>query len=135
MNNEARKISQAIKEFKAEIESMVTVMGVDATEHYKQSFVDEGFTDSGIEKWKPRKREDRKRPGRAILTDTGRLRRSIRWRKFGKLGVRIQSNVPYALRHNEGLSGMPKRQFVGYSAKLNNKLVSKFNSRIKAIFK
>jgi hypothetical protein len=115
MNNEARKIAQAIKEFKVELDNMVTIMGTDATTHFKENFVKQGFDDDGVEKWKPRKRLDRRRPGRAILTDKGVLKRSIRYKRRDRLTVEMHSNrdaAPYAVRHNEGIR-MVKRQFVG----------------------
>lgn len=133
--NEARKIKQAQEEFLKSIDEMVTVMATDAVNHFKDSFTNQGFQDDVIEKWKPRKRIDRKRPGRGILIDTGKLRRSPTWRRKGKYEALITSNLPYANRHNEGLSGMTKRQFVGYSGVLNRRLVKKFDSRIKRIFK
>lgn len=182
--NEHKKIAQAKREFLKVLDEMVPVMGNDALNHFKGSFTDQGFTNESTEKWKPRKRPDRKRPGRAILIDTGRLRRSLRYRKGRKYEVVIKSNVPYAKIHNEGgeidvssrkgsgtintyvrgsggfvdgkfksgrkkkvqLLGaayetgpytikIPKRQFVGYSGKLNRRLIDKFDKRIKTIFR
>lgn len=79
---------------------------------------------------------------RAILVQTGTLRRSIRKQARGKYKVMIISNVPYANVHNEGLhsgrgSGfqMPKRQFVGYSAIMARKIENKIRMRIHSIFK
>lgn len=136
MNNEARKIKQAIKEFKVELNNMVEIMGTDATSHFKDSFVNEGFTNDSLTKWPKRKRVDRKRPGRAVLTDRGVLKRSLRYLKKGKYSVEMHTNksLPYARRHNEGLDGMPKRQFVGYSGALNKRLREKFDKRIRRIF-
>lgn len=133
--NEARKIKQAGDEFKKMLDDMVTEMGNDAVNHFKDSFTNQGFQDETIEKWAPRKRADRKRPGRGILIDSGKLRRSPVWRKSGRYSAKISSNLPYAKRHDEGLDGMPRRQFVGYSGKLNKRLIKKFDTRIKRIFK
>lgn len=134
MNNEARKIKQALNQFKGELDNMVTIMGNDAINHFKDSFTNQGFTDDSLDKWKPRKRAERKRTTRAILVKTGRLKRSLTKRQVDRLSVRVSSNVPYALRHNEGLSRMPKRQFVGYSRKLNDQLKQKFDRKIRKIF-
>lgn len=140
--NEANKIKQAIKEFNVAIDDMVTIMGNDAVNFYKDSFIQQGFVDDGLKKWKGRKRVDRKRPGRGILVDTGALRRSLRARKIDRYTIRMESNVAYSVVHNEGLrSGrgkgfvMQKRQFVGNSRTLNNRLTSKFAERINRIFK
>lgn len=130
-----KKIAQAKREFLKVLDQMVPVMGNDALNHFKDSFTNQGFTNESTEKWKPRKRQDRKRPGRAILIDTGRLRRSLRYSRLRQYTVQIQSNVPYANRHNEGLAGMPQRKFVGYSGKLNKRLIEKFDQRIKNVFR
>lgn len=129
-----KKLVTAKREFLKALDQMVPVMGNEALNHFKDSFPNQGFTNESTEKWKPRKRPDRKRPGRAILIDTGRLRRSLRYYRAKKYTAGIASNVPYANRHNEGLAGMPQRQFVGYSGKLNRRLIEKFDKRIKTIF-
>ncbi len=48
-----------------------------------------------------RKRKDKKRPGRAILMNRGRLRNSIRGTIQGDTIV-FGTDVPYAKIHNEG---------------------------------
>jgi phage gpG-like protein len=115
--NEARKISLQLQRYKTTIEGLMTIIGNDAVNHFKGSFRDEGFTDSSLEKWKPRKnkRDDK---GRAILTKTGRLRRSIIYRKFGSYGIIITSNVPYAQIHNEGgtIDHKARRQIMNFTA-------------------
>jgi phage gpG-like protein len=92
-------------------------------------------------KWKKRKRGSKRNIGRAVLTNTGRLRRSLTKKKTGNYTVLISTNVDYAQVHNEGLrSGrgkgfkMPKRQFVGYSQRLRDNLKQKFDLRIKKLF-
>lgn len=178
-----KKLVTAKREFLKALDQMVPVMGNEALNHFKDSFPNQGFTNESTEKWKPRKRPDRKRPGRAILIDTGRLRRSLRYSRSRKYEVVIKSNKPYAKIQNEGgeisvssrkgsgtintyvrgndgfvdgkfkrgrkrklqLLGaayetgaytikIPKRQFVGYSGKLNRRLIEKFDKRIKTIF-
>lgn len=67
------------------------IVGNEAMNHYKRSFINEGFTDSSLIKWKevnrrlnPRKKQsaDATRP---ILTRRGGdLVRSIRWRRDGR---------------------------------------------------
>lgn len=201
--NEAKKIIEDMKKSEKAISEMVDTMGIYAINHFKQSFVDGGFTDEGFEPWKRRKSgRDRKKGksenasggtvslkvGRQVLTKTGRLRRSLVSKKLGRYQIRISSNVPYAKIHNEGartgsvnvkpgvrfrhrgdtitegtgqfsiktrketkrtiklkakehVSGysrrlrMPKRQFVGYSERLNRKIITKLDSKIRAIFK
>lgn len=78
---------------------------------------------------------------RAILVKSGRLRRSLRSRRLGNLAVKILTDVPYARVHNNGeRSGrgkgfmMPKRQFIGYSGKLNRQIIAFLDKNIKQQF-
>lgn len=130
--NNAKILKAHQKKAEQAIRGMVTVMGNDALNHFEQSFRDQGFTDDSLERWKGRKK--REREGRAILTKTGRLRRSLKKKMHNRYAIIISSNVVYAPVHNEGIGKMPKRQFVGYSGKLNRQLIRKFDNTIKQIF-
>jgi len=139
---EHKKILKDLQVFKPQLEKLVDAMGILAKNHFIESFSNQGFTDESLERWQPRKRTERSRMGnRAILVKSGRLRRSIRSKRFGFLSVKILTDVPYASVHNNGeRSGrgrgfkMPKRQFIGYSGVLNRKIIAKFDSKIKQIF-
>jgi phage gpG-like protein len=139
---EHKKILKDIQAFKPQLEKVVDAMGVLAANHFTTSFRNQGFTDESLQMWKPRKRTERSRMGnRAILVKSGRLRRSIRSKRFGFLSVKILTDVPYASVHNNGeRSGrgrgfkMPKRQFIGYSGVLNRKIIAKMDVTIKRIF-
>lgn len=139
--NEARKIVKDMQMAEKTIADMVDTMGIYAINHYKKSFTDGGFTDLSFKAWKQRKRS-RDNEGRAILVKTGNLKRSLTYRKIGRYSVRIESNVPYAKVHNEGLrSGrgkgftMPERKFVGYSERLSRKIELRLRANIEKIFK
>lgn len=139
--NEARKIVKDMQMAEKTIADMVDTMGIYAINHYKKSFIDGGFTDLSFKAWKQRKRS-RDNEGRAILVKTGNLKRSLTYRKIGRYSVRIESNVPYAKVHNEGLrSGrgkgftMPERKFVGYSERLSRKIELRLRANIEKIFK
>jgi phage gpG-like protein len=139
--NEARKIVKDMQMAEKTIADMVDTMGIYAINHYKKSFIDGGFTDVSFKAWKQRKRS-RDNEGRAILVKTGNLKRSLTYRKIGRYSIRIESNVPYAKVHNEGLrSGrgrgftMPERKFVGYSERLSRKIELELRSNIEKIFK
>jgi phage gpG-like protein len=139
---EHKKILKDIQAFKPQLEKVVDAMGILAANHFTTSFRNQGFTDESLQSWQPRKRTERSRLGnRAILVKSGRLRRSIRTKRFGFLSVKILTDVPYASVHNNGeRSGrgrgfkMPKRQFIGYSGVLNRKIISKLDVTIKRIF-
>jgi phage gpG-like protein len=78
-------------------------VGVMAVEFYKQSFTRGGFIENGaVEKWKERKSKDKNKKRRAILVQSGRLKRSIRMIRYGYGFVVVGSDVPYAKIHNEG---------------------------------
>lgn len=103
------------------------MMGNAMLNHSKQAFRDQGFTDSALSPWAKRKRgnkaDRRTSRSRAILIDSGNLRRSLRVAKATFRETRVGSyGIPYAARHNRGLAGMPRRQFVGRSVKLNKKM-------------
>jgi phage gpG-like protein len=141
---EHKKILKDIQAFKPQLEKVVDAMGIIAVSHFTTSFRNQGFTDESLQSWQPRKRTERSRMGnRAILVGKagGRLRRSIRSKRFGFLSVKILTDVPYASVHNNGeRSGrgrgfkMPKRQFIGYSGVLNRKIIAKMDVTIKRIF-
>jgi phage gpG-like protein len=134
--NESRKILQAKKEMYVAINAMREDMTKKAKKHFDDSFVNEGFTYNSLMKWRERKRPDRYK--HKILQKTGRLRRSVKTNTFSTktyFEVRFRSNTPYSSRHNDGLDGMPKRQFMGYSPALNKRLTVIFDRRIKNIFR
>lgn len=136
--NEARKLAIHLRKFEAEINQLLTTMGNEAVNHFVKSFPNQGFEDETVNKWRPRKRIARKERGkadRAILIQSGRLWRSIRIVRRSKYSITVGTDVIYARRHNDGLSGMPKRQFIGNSAKLQRKLTARLKKQIEKIFK
>lgn len=145
--SEHRKILQTLKKYEAQLPAIVSEMGGIGYNHFVRSFANQGFTDSTLEKWKPRKRDsrlERGKPNRAILVKSGRLRRSLRRQKLGKYGVVILTDVPYAKIHNDGLMGrawgkypfkMPKRQFMGPSRIMNDKISRMIDRSIKKVFR
>ena len=74
-------------------------------------------TDDSKSGWAARENVD---SGRAILVKTGALRDSLKIIKETFQEIIIgTTRILYADRHNEGLAGMPKREFVGDSKELN----------------
>lgn len=137
---EHKKILKQIEAFKPQLNKIVDASGVLAVNHFTKSFANQGFTDESISRWLPRKRAERGK-NRAILVKSGRLRRSLRSKRFGSLAVKIMTDVPYASVHNNGeRSGrgkgfkMPKRQFIGYSGQLNRKIIAFIDKNIKQQF-
>lgn len=103
------------------------LMGNAMLNHTKKSFRDQGFTNTTLSPWAARKKgnaaDRRTNRNRAILIDSGALRKSLRIRKSSFAETAVGSyGIPYASRHNRGLDGMTKRQFVGRSKMLNKRL-------------
>lgn len=123
----------------------------------KQNFKTQGFNDGSKRDWQKRKTTDkngkdltryqtnrkgsagsltkfgRENHGRAILVghDTGgdKLSNSYRSRRT-RQAVIFYSYKKYAQRHNEGIDGMPKRQFMGKSATLENNIQKKLTKEL-----
>lgn len=132
------------------------ILGVEAVNHYKESFQNEGFTDETLNPWKDVQRRNQQskwyghsgqtgkfsqaRTTAKILSgETRELQNSTTY-KYIPGGVRVSNDKPYAAVHNYGgmakIYGkkefqMPKRQFIGKSAVM----VSKINAKIKREFK
>lgn len=128
--------SKVRRKIAAQRMAIKTEMGVKAKNHFQANFRAQGFVDIGIDPWKQRKAQDkRNKKTRAILVQSGLLRRSI-----GILGMPGEKvivgtrGVKYAKRHNEGLKGMPKRQFIGNSKKLENNIREAIIKRINRIW-
>lgn len=100
--------------------------------HFKANFQNGGFVDQDLKKWKPAKRIGRAKGAKGqygtLLSGRNYLYNSINYRVQPYL-VTIFTKVPYAIVHNEGLRAgrgkgfkMPKRQFIGDSARLNREI-------------
>lgn len=125
-----------------------TNIGVEAVRHFKQSFHDEGFSDKSEKDmtWDEVKRTKKEKKNayddRKILTgETGELGSSISYQRAGR-GIVITSPKVYAQVHNEGGHAgrgagftMKKRQFIGPSEILDNKIQKKIEKRLNKIFK
>lgn len=138
-----KKLTEAVKN---EIPVIMEQSANTAKNHFLKSFREGGFTDEHLEAWKPRKRSDKRKGRRAILVKSGHLRDSIRVARTSGKGFLIVSdmglgaNKDYARVHNFGLrSGrgrgfiMPKRQFIGRSKTLEEKIYRRLIAKINAI--
>jgi len=126
------------------LEAAIVDVGNTARVFFIDNFRKQGFDDKNVQKWKPRKVAD-KRAGRAILVKTGDLRRSIIRNPANRaaLTVKISTDLAYAKIHNEGGMGkaygkhafkMPKRQFMGDSYNLNEKVKAVIVKRLDKVF-
>ena len=86
---------------KALVSTVPKRIAADAERHFKQSFRDQGFTNSSLVKWAPTKKG---KPGR-VLKKSGLLFNSIRIVRAEWNGIQLTAggpHVPYAQIHNEG---------------------------------
>lgn len=134
-------IKRKIAALKMVRSSLPTILANECVNFFKGSFKRQGWLDSGIMPWKPRKKSD---PGRAILVKSGDLRKSVFVEAATWKTVRISSNLPYSAIHNEGGMGkafgkhsfqMPKRKFMGDSKKLRGLLTAKIEGKINKAMK
>jgi phage gpG-like protein len=135
----------AERKIRRAMEAAIVDVGNTAKVFFVDSFRKQGWDDRTIEHWQPRKRTTyRTRSGRivddttrAILVKTGDLRRSIIRNPANRaaLTIKISTDLVYAARHNNGLKNMPKRQFMGDSYNLNEKVKAVIVKRLDNIFK
>ena len=114
----------------------------EAANFVTENFEKEGFQNGGLQKWKPRKKpetvnegtrkSDGSKAGRALLKQTGKLKRQATHPKVVGNHVDFVFTMPYAEVHNEGLQAgrgagftMPKRQFIGQSKDLDARVQKK----------
>lgn len=154
-----RKLEQLATELPHNLASIVEVEGLN---FIQKNFRDQGFNDNGVEKWKERKTTDKhgrdltryrtnrrgrqgeltefgkREIGRAILTghQTGgdKLRNSFRARTTTQAVV-FYTYKGYAEYHNEGTADLPKRQFMGESKVLNDKIKDKLTKYLDRFFR
>lgn len=97
----SNKLKKFLKQHKKAVKEFVTVMGVEAKNHFVKSFRNQGFTDEVLKPW-PARKYNRNSRGRGILVKTGDLRRSIRVIRQKRYGIVIGSDLRYASIHNYG---------------------------------
>ncbi|HEX8575342.1 MAG TPA: phage virion morphogenesis protein [Flavobacterium sp.] len=139
------------------------IAGIEAVKFSKERFVNKNWIDKTAEPWPPRK--SKAPGSLMVGKGSGRLKRSIRKLKVTSNSVTIGTDVPYAQIHNEGGTikktvtvkshsrkrkgrnvkvkshsrkmnlTMPKRQFIGESSKLMNRIEELLETEINNILK
>lgn len=128
------KLGKAVKIFKLAKSNLPLIIGNDATNHFKKGFKqDGGQTDAGV--WKKRKKDPKGKRRGILIGLTKDLSKSIKLTEYSFSKIAVESvGVPYAARHNEGLDGMPKREFLGDSKVLERKTEKTIREEIKKVF-
>jgi phage gpG-like protein len=111
-NNNIRKKAAALR---SRLLTLPVKIGDTAVLFTKQRFGQKNWIGDRVEYWRPRKPHSRwgktaRNKGRALLVDTGRLRRSVRIMGKTSYSVTIGSDVPYATAHNDGFRGSVSQQ-------------------------
>ena len=136
------------------------MFGVEAVNHFKQSFLNEGFTDETLEKWPDVVRRDPASPwyghsgqtgefskartaAKVLSGETRELANAISYVRTPE-GAKITNDKPYASVHQFGLPAkiygkksfvMKPRPFIGKSVVLKNKIEDNVQNRFIEILK
>ncbi len=103
--NELLDFTRKMNELEKIYRRIPTLVGTFAVSFSKQRFRDQAWVNHRTEPWKPRRKASwgkKERKGRAILVETGKLRRSVRIVRKTQDYVIIGSDLPYAEIHNTG---------------------------------
>lgn len=105
-------------DLKRSIARLPQVAGGTAVTFFKENFRRQGFLNNGsVDKWKARKKGAKRNKGRALLIDTGRMRRDIRVLTSSGTHVVVGATVPYAEAHNEGADIKENARVPGFTRK------------------
>lgn len=99
-------INAKVNKLKQVLATLPLKVGDTAILFVKQRFREQAWADNSTEVWKPRNIGGKRNKGRAILTNTGRLRRGWRIARVTADSITIANDVPYAKTHNDGYRGV-----------------------------
>lgn len=108
MNNE--EVIKAVEQrVRAAIRTLPRLVGNEAVNFSKDSFRRQGWLGDSFQPWPARKAGGKwgktpRNKGRAILIDTGKMRRATRVISADLQEIKIGNDVPYAQAHNDGVS-------------------------------
>ena len=108
----------------------------DIRNYFVNSFRRQGFDGQKWQEVKRREKENQTaKDKKPILVQTGRLRRSVNEsiRKTTWEEIVLGIDTPYAIYHNQGTDKIPKRQFMGQSKELDEKVKNRVEKTIKKI--
>lgn len=96
------KLKKIESNLKAVLHKAPRAIGTMAAAHFRDNFSKQGFDDNGVQSWPRRKKERKGDEDRAVLTKSGRLRRSTRLARYNTREIVIANREKYAAVHNEG---------------------------------
>ena len=126
-------ITKVISTTKSAIRSLPSDVSIILENFINANFRSESF---GGKKWPKRKRAERG-TRRALLVKSGQLKRETTNVQIQGNKIFVETDLPYAETHNEGLDSrnIPQRQFVGNSPKLDNKIKKQIIKKLNKAFK
>lgn len=145
MNNEFfNKLAEIRKRIPEILKRLPGIAKVEGLNFIHDNFDKEGFENKpgSVKKWDKRKKETgkgkKKRAGRQVLIDKGKLRRSWDQETTAKgTAVEFTSSMPYAEAHNDGLKAgrppgftMPERKMIGDSEALDKRIENKLDRMV-----
>ena len=101
MANEQQVFNRLKSKLQNAVSSLPKVFGNEAVNFFTDSFNKQGWEDRSLSPWVPRKKT-KKGTGRAILVETGKMRRAIKIGSTGPTRVTIVNDDPKARIHNNG---------------------------------
>lgn len=135
---ENQNVHLPIKEMERRLKGVIirlpVIAGNEVVNFALDNFKRQAWLGDIIQPWRPRKNPNKwgqspKRNGRAILIDSGRLRRSIRVIRTTTDSVVVGTDVPYARAHNEGMRLGIIQQVKGHERKVTKLGIVKTVSR------
>lgn len=90
------------KRLRKVLPTLPVIVGNEVVNFAKDRFRFGNWRGNSIVPWKKRASKAKRNKGRALLIQSGRLKRSIRVTQRNSTMVAIGTNVPYAKIHNEG---------------------------------
>lgn len=162
INDFTTKLKQQMHEIEkfAQGANIKDIVGIEAVNHFKNSFKNEGFTDEILNPWKDVKRRDEnskwfghsgqtskfskaRTKAKILKGETDELKEAITF-KYIERGVRVSNDKEYAAVHQFGLPAkiygkktftMTARPFIGKSKVLmkniNEKIIKEFTEILK----
>ncbi len=141
----AKMIKQNAAEIRMLTDRILPIrVGAIAKKHFRENFEKGGFVDNGLQEWKPAKRLSSKygdKKNKTLMSSRKHLySNTLDIPRRG--GVKIENRTPYAAAHNEGTTTagknrnvtIPRRQFIGDSAELTEKIKEAIKKEMVKIF-
>lgn len=142
----AKNIERQADEIRRLIDRTLPIKaGAIAKKHFRENFERGGFVDDGLHEWKPALRLSSKygdKKNKTLMSSRNHLYNNIQ--DIPQRGsVKIENRTPYAVAHNEGTTTagrnrnvtIPKRQFIGESKELTEKIKYLIETEVEKVIK